>query len=141
MFSNRKLNIGLDRESRNTSPVHESQIVHSSNDLPLVLIDVIGYANDRVLYTKTFPKKVFVGDYTKFKWRPASISRILKNQLLPAESKRNTTTVRHKDEEYATMDSVESSFEHLEQMWDYYAIMGEYSQMRNGKTKYLQVYI
>lgn len=62
-------------------------ISHTYLELPKCLSDLIGYAIERHSYASTHPKRISIGDYSDLVWRPASISHLLKLQLVPEDRK------------------------------------------------------
>lgn len=114
-------------------------ISHTYQELPKCLSDLIGYAIERHGYATQHPKRISIGDYSDLTWRPASISHMLKLQLLPEErksafhsghsggeaglggGKKGDVADREKME-----DDVEVGMEQLLHLWDFYALLGEY---------------
>lgn len=117
-------------------------ISHTYQELPKCLSDLIGYAIERHGYALAHPKRISIGNYAELSWRPASISHMLKLQLVPEERKSAFRThsssgvgggnsgagkksADHADRE--RMESnVEDGMEQLQHLWDFYALLGEY---------------
>jgi hypothetical protein len=98
-------------------------IVHTHKELPKCLSDLIGYAAARTLYASHHHKRVLVGDYSEFTWKPASVSRLLRSQLMPEpRHHKGTAPARKKGtkphDHVLDLKNTELGMEKLEHLWD-----------------------
>jgi hypothetical protein len=105
-------------------------VTHTYKDLPKCLSDLIGYAIARTAYVR-HTKHVQAGNYSELTWRPATVSRVLRRQLLPQDrSGKRSNSGRATEAEAVDRArlgrNVEVGLEKMEHLWDFYAVLGEY---------------
>jgi hypothetical protein len=122
---------GTEGESENQN----LPILHTFRELPKCLSDLIGYSIARAEFVARQVKHVLAGNYTELVWTPASVSHVLRRQLLPdegAHKSRGGAGGKGGDSDADAADrrqlqrNVEAGMEKLEHLWDFYALLGEY---------------
>ena len=89
-------------------------------------------------------KNVQAGDYSAFTWRPVAVSKYLHMQLLPEDNKQSskiaiptgtlwillfgkTSSIKRLTLKLLFFsDNLEDRLSHSQQLWDLYALLGEY---------------
>ena len=129
-------------------------ISHGSADLPKCVSDLIGYSIARTAYVQSDIKRVASGDYSELVWFPASVSQVLRLQLLPdSQSQPSIAQLGAEQGLGSGVDAagvvdissigrnIELGIEKIDHLWDFYALLGEYKYEKSNFCSFIVEYI